>query len=442
MTGAVLAGPMRAFPARRGLLLLRLAAAAAAAAAIKSFVIDPLTGRFAGSFEDFSAYIGAARSMAAGASPYAHFDASTVVMSGFTYPPFAAMLVRPLALLGDRQALSVWLALCLAATVAATVLVARISLPESWPRVELAVLAALAFAPATYNYWHGQMNPCILLLLALAFYAYVRDRELLAGVAIGLGAGIKIAPLVLLLLLLRRRWWRGAFAGAGVAVATVVLGLLVIGTGPTRFFLSSVLPTLNRPTGWVYNLSLTGAISRAANHAVLHVQSDSSALIQGASLAAAAVLLLAMCTVVRARCVAAEMRGIEFGLGVTVSLLAGSISWFPHYTHLLIPLFAGLGLVARHGLHRERAVALAGGAALAVFGVLAPLVISTLTIQGIADAGRTAAWWPLLQLASIPTAVALGFAVVLMRRLRQRPLVGSSGSMPVAATAVHRSRAS
>ena len=86
----------RSFPRlRRARLPLLLVVAVAVAASIASFVVDPLTGHFQGAFEDFSAYLGAARSMAAGGSPYAQFNPSTVVMSGFIYPPFAALCSAP-----------------------------------------------------------------------------------------------------------------------------------------------------------------------------------------------------------------------------------------------------------------------------------------------------------------------------------------------------------
>src|SRR5207253_2514655 len=112
-----------------GRLLLRVAVVAASLVALKSFVIDPLTGHFTGTFEDFSAYFGAARSIAAGGSPYAQFDPGTVVMSGLIYPPFAALLLRPLAPMTEPEALTVWLIGSLACTVAAAIIVARTALP-------------------------------------------------------------------------------------------------------------------------------------------------------------------------------------------------------------------------------------------------------------------------------------------------------------------------
>jgi hypothetical protein len=158
----------------------------------------------------------------------------------------------------------VWLWLTLACAVTGAIVVARTALPSSWPRVELAVLAAIAFAPATYNYWHGQINPVIFLLLAISYWAYVRDRQVTAGVLLGLAAGIKIAPVIFLIILIRRRWWRGTAAMASTGVVTLALGTLTVGGGATITFFSKVFPGLNRATGWIYDQSLGGAISRLA----------------------------------------------------------------------------------------------------------------------------------------------------------------------------------
>lgn len=396
--------------------LLRLAAAGAAAVAVKSFVVDPLTGHFGGSFEDFGAYMGAARSMAAGGSPYAQFSSTTPVMSGFTYPPFAAILVQPLALLTERQALSVWLALSLVTTLAAAAIVARVALPASWPRMELAVLAAIAFGPVTYNYWHGQINGVIFLLLAVAYWAYVDGRKTTAGVVIGLAAGIKVAPIVLLVLLLRRRWWRASAAMLATLTATIVAGVVVIGTGATRTFLSEVLPTLSRPMGWLYNQSITGVIGRLFDHSVLVVQPTPLWLI-AVCWAGGALILAAAAWVTRPGQRPSAERGAEFGLGVVAMLLAGSLAWYAHFTALLIPLAAAAGLVAARGRTTERALALATGAAVVVFAVVAPFGIAQLAMSTLSSLSHTPLWWPLLQLSSLPALAALWFGLCLRASL-------------------------
>lgn len=407
--------------------------------AVKSFLFDPLIGSFHGSFEDFPAYTGAAHAMAAGGSPYAQFRAGTVVMSGFDYPPFAALLVRPLALLGDHTAMVVWLWATLVSTVYAVIVVARVTLPASWPRVELAIITALAFAPAAYNYWNGQINGFIFLLLALALREYTRDHQVRAGVLLGFAAAIKIGPVVLVVLLLRRRWWRATAAMAGVAGAATAAGVAFIGVPATRTFVSTVLPALDRPVGWIYNQTVAASLSRLFGWSVIHVDAP-SALLQGAGLAAgaAAVAVAVWATGTSTR--TSHERAAEFGVGITAMLLAGSLAWYPHFTALLIPLFAATGLAAARRWRSEWPLVRAVGAAAVVFGVIAPLCIAELSMAGIASISTTAFWWPFLQLCSLPCLSAVWLLVRLGRSLRAEH--GASRAEPAtAASAVEASTA-
>jgi alpha-1,2-mannosyltransferase len=405
------------FGRRHGRSLLRASVVALGAVALWSFVVQPLTGHFTGQFEDFRAYLVAARDMAAGRSPYVSFDgASSVVMAGFDYPPFGAVLVRPLALLSDHWAVTLWLWLGLACTITGALVVARTALPEPWPRTEIGLLFALGFSPATYNYWHGQMNPVMFLLLALAFRSWVRGRELSTGVLLGLAAGIKLAPAVLVVVLLRRRWWRGAAAMAGTGVASLAVAAALLGVDTTRTFVVSVLPSLTRETGWIYNQSLSGALSRAGDHSVLDIQPASTAL-HLLSLAGSLALLAVAAWCVRPGRRDAVDRGAEFGVAVLAMLLAGTIAWFPHFTHLLIPLAAAGGVVAARGWQRSRLLLGAAGAVLVLFGVVLPAALGAiLDLDGLRSFHASPAWWPALQLFSLPVLAALALMAALARR--------------------------
>jgi alpha-1,2-mannosyltransferase len=402
---------------RHGRLLLRLSTIALLSMAVWSFLLAPLLGHFSGRFEDFSAYIGAARDMAAGRSPYSAFDGNvSVVMTGFDYPPFASLLVRPLALLSDSGAVALWLWLSLACMVAGAVVVARTALPASWPRTEIALVAAVAFAPAAYNYWHGQMNPVIFLLLALAFHSWVRERELRCGALLGLAAAIKLSPIVLVVLLLRRGWWRGAGAMVGTIAASLGVAVLVIGPSAVHTFLGTVLPTLTRETGWIYNQSLGGVLSRLGNHSVLLIGARSTPLHVAVLTVGAGVLAVAAWRVRPGRRDPVE-RGAEFGLGVVAMLLCASIAWYPHFTHLLIPLAAIAGLVAQRGWQVERGLLQAALACLAVFGLVVPLVLGVIDMHTLTSVAGTPRWWPFLQLFSLPALAAVVLFVALHRSL-------------------------
>ncbi|HSP65687.1 MAG TPA: glycosyltransferase family 87 protein [Candidatus Deferrimicrobium sp.] len=399
-------------------VLLTAAAIAAVIGAVYNFVVLPLAGSFAGPFEDFSAYAGAAHAVAAGTSPYAAFGGATIVMTGFDYPPFAAVMLRPLAFLSARWQELVWLWISLAALVGGAVITARALLPASWPRARIGIFVALTFPAATYNLWHGQMNTVIFLLLAIALSDYLAGHRTRCGVALGLAAGIKIAPIVLLIVLLRRGWWRGAIAGAAAGAATLAVGVGALGWPVTRQYLTSVLPVLNRDNGWIYNQTWNGVVNRLALHSVLTVDSPSfwlHAATTVLSLATVGVLLVA----VRRRERTRAERGAEFACGVTVMLLVGTIAWYPVYVHLLIAIAAAAGLAHERG-RLGRALYGWSAAALIGVGVVGGAAIAAIGAAGISPGASGLRWWLFLQACSLPAALAVGLLVVLVSALRSR----------------------
>jgi len=412
--------------------VLSAAVLAAVVVAVREFVIAPLTGSFTGRFEDFEAYWDAATAANAGGDPYGTFDSGTVTMSGFIYPPLGALLLRPLALLDHHQAATLWLWIGLACTVAGSVIVARDLLPARWPRARIGLLAALTFPPATYNLWHGQANPVIFLLLALALRAWLRGAETRCGVLLGVAAAVKLAPFVLVALLWRRGWRRGSAALVVTAAGTSLLGAALVGAGALRTWLSIVLPGLSRDNGWVYNQTWGAVVSRLANHSVLRWEADSLPLHLAALTLSLSGVAAAAWAVSRDRR-SSEVRGAEFAAGVTAMLLAGSVAWYAHYVHVLIPAMALVALAvrptdhsprdvhtppeARHeGRRLEPAAVLVAG--LAVLCVLAPVLIATTDMPTLISLSSGHWWWPYLQLWSLPSLAAAAMLAVLVRSIR------------------------
>lgn len=403
-------------------LLLTAGAIAAVIGAAYNFVVLPLAGTFSGPFEDFGAYSIAAHAVATGTSPYASFGGATIVMTGFDYPPFAAVVLRPLAFLSARWQELTWLWIALGALVAGAVITARALLPASWPRARIGIFVALTFPPATYNLWHGQMNTVIFLFLALALSDYLSGHRTRCGVILGIAAGIKIAPVVLLLVLVRRGWWRAALAGLAAGAATVAIGIGALGWSVTHQYLTSVLPVLNRDNGWIYNQTWNGVVSRLFQHSVLTVDAPSVWLHGAAtalSLLTVGALLLAVSGGERTR---AE-RGAEFACGLTVMLLVGSIAWYPVYVHLLIAIAAAIGLAHERG-RLGRGLVAWSAAALVGVGAVGGVAIAALSVAGIGSVSTSPAWWLFLQACSLPALLATALLVALVRALRSHRAVG------------------
>ena len=401
-------------------LLLTAATVAAVVGGLASFVLAPLTGHFTGEFEDFNAYLDAGRAANAGTDPYAGFDTRPITMSGFDYPPLDAWLFRPLAALPHHTAQLLWLWLGLACTAGGSVLVTRSLLPRSWPGIRLGVVAALLFSPATYNLWHGQANPVVFLLLALGLRSWMRGEQVRCGTALGLAAAVKLAPVVLVVLLLRRRWWRGLAAMLGTAAVTSLTGVALVGAGSARAFLATVLPALTRDNGWIYNQTWNGVLSRLADHSVFAWAPPSTPIRLGA-LALGATGLLWAGWAVRPGEEAPELRGAEFGAGVAAMLLCGSVAWYPHQIHLLIPLVAALGLVAARGRRAVPAVHASLVATVAGVAVIAPLLIARASMPALVAASHDRWWWVELQLWSIPAVCCALLLATLAAAARRAP---------------------
>ena len=151
------APPLFGGPTWLALVVLALAGAVAAA--------------FIGELKDLLVYQYGGRAVLADQSPYARDDPATGLP--FTYPPFAAVLMVPLALLPTWLAAAVWTGAS-AVALGGSVVVVRRALGRTSPAWLVVVLgvAALAVEPVWQNVTFGQIN--LLLMLAVLWAIQLR----------------------------------------------------------------------------------------------------------------------------------------------------------------------------------------------------------------------------------------------------------------------------
>lgn len=401
---------------RRGLLLIRVAAIAATIGGLLNFVVAPLQGRFAGEFEDYKDYLAAAHAVAKHTDIYSSFlnHVQPIPLQGFDYPPVVAWLLQPLAGLSPTTAATAWLFVLLACTVAGTAIIAFELLPASWPRLELTAIFSLLYAPVTYNLWHGQMSAVVYLFLALALRSWLRDKPMSLGVSIGIAALIKIAPVLLIVLLIRRRWWSACASLAATLALGIGGGILTLGAGTLREYVTRVLPVLGQQNGWIYNQSAAGAVNRLLGHSVLAFQ-PSIPILTAVSVLLVVAAVGAVAWLVRPAGASRDLRGAQFGLAILAMLLVGSVTWFWHLSALLIVLASVVGLVASGTIRRPRPVVIAALAVLVTTGLLAPLFIASASMSGLTALSHSWLWWPALQAISAPAfAIAALFVALVL----------------------------
>jgi len=287
-------------------------------------------GAVIGGFPDLDVYRYGGGAVLDGASPYDRED--PIHGYPFSYPPFAAAAMAPLALLPGWLAAALWTgvsAACLAVTI---VLVRRaLGRPASGALVVLVSIAALALEPIWQNYVFGQIN--LILMLAILTDLLRPDRRT-AGIAVGLAAGIKLTPLVFVVLLVLIGQRSAAGRAVVTFIATIVVGLIAVPGASTYWGKRLVDPTRVGPPSLAHNQSVSGMLTRLldAPPSPLLWMAVAGPIAIAAVLAAAAYW-------------GQGDRVLGTGIGALAMLLASPVSWSHHWVWS-VPI--GLALWDRH----------------------------------------------------------------------------------------------
>lgn len=286
----------------------------------------------------------------------------------FTYPPFAALLLRPFAGLP----LGVTAGLFTAGTVAAIAvttwwLVRPLADARGWPRwyaAGLAIPLVFLIEPTRETITFGQINMLLIVLILADLLIAVPGKWRLAGAGIGLATALKLFPGIFIVYLLITRRWRAAAVAAGAAAGATLLAAAVTPRASWQFWTEALWSTerVGR-TDYTGNQSLQGLLAR------LWAPAEPSRLVW-------LVLVVLVAGLGLWRAARAARAGDEVaGLALTglVAALISPITW-PHHVYWFVPaLVALVGAASAPGPARRRVALLAiaiSGYAVAAFGVV------------------------------------------------------------------------
>ena len=249
---------------------------------------------------------------------------------GFTYPPFAAVAMLPMALFDLRTAIAVGLLLNLAAlAVVVRLLTGRAWRRHGWYGCALGACVLALFEPLRDTFSFGQVNLLLLALVLVDAWLLATGRERRAGVGIGLAAAVKLTPALFIGLLLVARRWRAAAVATVVALAATGFAA-VVAPDASRFYWTDALWDTTRVgrLDYVSNQSLQGILARLGEP-------------DRAVWAVAVALTLGVWAVRGRRAVVAGDWAAAFALTGLTACLVSPITWVHHLVWLL-PSFAVL----------------------------------------------------------------------------------------------------
>jgi len=166
---------------------------------------------------------------------------------GFTYPPFAGLVMSPMAFLPFPLVLVVATAATLVTTAILTWwLAAPLIRRRGWPvgyALAIAFCLAVAFEPVRETITFGQVNTLLLTLVAADLLVGLPRGRTWSGVGIGLAAAVKLTPGVFILYLLLTRRWRAAATAIGTAAAATLAAAALFPDESREFWTSALWDT-------------------------------------------------------------------------------------------------------------------------------------------------------------------------------------------------------
>ena len=222
-------------------------------------VTAAVAGALRGGLKDLLVYQYGGRTVLDGLPYLASRDPVTGLR--FTYPPFAAVVMAPLAPLPAWLAAALWTGASVGA-LAAVVVVVRHALDRPAPGwlVALVTGGALALEPVWQNLTFGQVNAFLMLAVLVDL---VRPERRWSGVLVGIAAGVKLTPLVFVVLLLLVGRRAAAGRAALVFAGTVAVGFVAMpGSAATYWADGLVHAGRVGPPALAHNQSVYGALTR------------------------------------------------------------------------------------------------------------------------------------------------------------------------------------
>ncbi|MFC9690948.1 glycosyltransferase 87 family protein [Kribbella sp. NPDC056951] len=260
----------------------------------------------------------------------------------FTYPPFAAIAMVPLALAPWGVALVLWTT----ASVLCITALWRTSLTKTfWSFVTqrkrtavliLLTILSLALEPVWETISFGQIN---LLLTAMILVDLVRPNDArLRGFWLGVAIGVKLTPLPFLALLLVTKQWKALRNAVFGLLATIAIGFAFAPRQSWRYW-----------TEVVFDANRVGGIAFTGNQSIngfLHRLGNTASWVQPTWFVASVIVGLAVLWLARKYWLADE-RVTAIAVMALAVLYASPISWSHHWVWV-IPL----GISVIRGVNR------------------------------------------------------------------------------------------
>lgn len=191
-------------------------------------------------------------------------------VGGWTWPPFGALLMVPLAAVPDQALMPLAYAVNIGFLVAVVWTCTgplRLRLAGTAPQVLTVLgltLVALPLTPVADVLGLGQIGLLLLLLCTLDLVVVLRRTPKAGGILVGIATAIKITPALFIVHFLVTRQWRAAATATATVVACWSVAAVLLWDDTYTYWSQGLLLRVNERIddfgSWVYNQSWMGLV--------------------------------------------------------------------------------------------------------------------------------------------------------------------------------------
>ncbi|RBO83635.1 alpha-1,2-mannosyltransferase [Nocardia puris] len=293
-----------------------------------------------GGFIDLQVYRLGVETLRHGGDMYGQLPQTTLGIGlPFIYPPFAALVLAPFALLPWDVAAFAFFITSTAALTLTLYLVARRVWPEENVRrtalfaTACAAPLAMLLEPTRSTLDFGQVN--LLLMALVAADCLTEKPKWRRGMLVGIAAAIKLTPAAFVLYFLVRKDYKAAATAAVTGAVATGLSFAVLPSMSMKYWFGGLNVDGLSGSAFHTNQSIQAVLAR------LRVPEPAFTLIW---LAAGAALLVLVVAAMRQ---AQHLPALALSINAVFTLLVSPISWSHHWIWIAPALFAMVGYAVR-----------------------------------------------------------------------------------------------
>jgi len=261
------------------------------------------------------------------------------VVGPYNYLPFLSIILSPFTTLPFTLWKFVWLGLNQIILIAAVSLVWR-NIPNRsiWFFLGL-MLICMFYGPHIANTHWANVNAIIWFCMISGWWLYKKNRPILCGAILALGAIIKLSPILIIGYFLYRRAYKVVLAAGGISILFLLFSMLILGGYDYHIlWYQEQALALNAGLGKgtaPFNQSFFGFYNRLSDQHFI----DAS-LVRTYTTVSSLVMLVGTFAICQFKKLTSDDRSfdLEYALVACLPILLSSIAITPHYTIVLTSL--------------------------------------------------------------------------------------------------------